>query len=135
MQLMINDNDSLFRYALVIHRTTLQAEKNEKRPMDHQLFGSDCRVEFAKNPRETSIPYNIAVTCIPEDVTESELRKLFTDCDALKYCPARSVQKSIDTDTSVHQNKILRGYVSRTQSTDNLFLPSGRYLSMSDEVF
>lgn len=126
---MTNEKESFFRYALVFHRTAAQAKKNKERPIDHQLFGFQCNVEFKKNPREVSVPYNIAVTRIPENVTESELRTLFVDCDSLIYFPARSVKKSTRTNPSMHEKKILNGYVSDFDVTLNWFVWERRLLT------
>ncbi len=104
------------RYAFVVHRTPLDAECNRRRPIDYQLFGSDCRVEYAKDRShlttrsQTFDRQTIVVSQIPDNVTEKDLYNLFVGCDTLKYCPPRTIYHP-GTSTSNVKNKTFPGWV------------------------
>ncbi|UJR12825.1 hypothetical protein I4U23_016999 [Adineta vaga] len=44
---------SNLKYAFVLHRTSQDAESNLQRPIDFDLFGPKCRVEYARGKRQT----------------------------------------------------------------------------------
>ena len=91
------------RYAFVLHKTAKAAARNFRRPINHTLLGSECNVEHAShNEPPLTRPRlhdkrTIVVKKIPQDVSENDLRRLFTNCHVLKYCPARTVLKKTVT--------------------------------------
>ncbi|CAF4252586.1 unnamed protein product, partial [Adineta steineri] len=87
-------------YAFIFHRTNLQAEYNRKRVINSLPFGSNCKIDVVKslsqlsNEYELNEKWNIVIKKIPENVTENDLKNLFSNSYQIKYIPAKIVQKS-----------------------------------------
>jgi hypothetical protein len=102
-------------YAFVYYRTCSEAEYHRKQPVDHHVFGSNCRVEYANNDlhisnkEQISEMWNIIIRHIPENITEECLRNLFPDCYSMKYIPARAVDNRQTGIQSTTEKKILWG--------------------------
>ena len=104
------------RYAFVVHRTSQDAKHNLSRPINHSLFGSECRIDYANDhiPRSLKCQYysknKIIVKKIPTEVSENDLRDLFgSECHILNYYPARYVRRISTVTTIPDQVKILTG--------------------------
>ncbi|UJR25494.1 hypothetical protein I4U23_006840 [Adineta vaga] len=103
-------------YAFILHSTESYAEYNRTKPFDHRLFGANCCIEYAKGKMNLAYEnpnfdqWSIVVRHIPENVSEESIRNLFSDCEFMKYIPARHRIKRTRT-SSVNPNKILWGYV------------------------
>ena len=103
------------RYAFIVHRTSQAAKRNLQRPIDFHRFGSECRVEYAKNgptPSNDQQDFDqkkIVVSRIPKDVCEIDLHHLFANCDVIQYCPARTVHIATTSTKKEDQCKILWG--------------------------
>ncbi|CAF1240271.1 unnamed protein product [Adineta steineri] len=118
-------------YAFIFHRTNLQAEYNRKRVISSLPFGSNCQIEFVKNLDELSNEnkvnenWNIVVKKIPENVTENDLKNLFSNSNQIKYIPPKIVQKSN------RNQKILFGYAflsfTNTEQVDEVMNNADKY--------
>jgi hypothetical protein len=103
------------RYAFVAHRSNETARRNLHRSIDRSLLGSQCRVEYASHfsgfssKHKSTHNKKIAVSRIPENVNENDLRYLFGNCHILKYCPARYIHSSATAMETKNKNKILSG--------------------------
>jgi hypothetical protein len=92
-----------------------QAVCNLQRPIDHILLGQECQVNYAAHSSYLSTEYRhcdqktILVRKIPENVTENDLRRLFTNCRISKYCPVRVVHRKTISTTVTDGTKILWG--------------------------
>ena len=116
LQLLLSYNSYLlFRYALVLHSTSEEAERNLIRPIDRILLGPECHVEYACDPSHIPLSHPlddkriVAVNRIPENVSENDLCRLFSTDYLLKYCPARSVQRITSMVATMNKTKILWG--------------------------
>ncbi|CAF1320517.1 unnamed protein product [Adineta steineri] len=118
-------------YAFIFHRTNLQAEYNRKRVINSLPFGSNCQIEFVKNLDELSNEnkvnenWNIVIKQIPENITENDLKNLFSNSYQIKYIPAKIVQKSNTN------KKILFGYAflsfTNTEQVDQVMNNANKY--------
>jgi hypothetical protein len=97
------------RYAFVYHRTCQEAERNLRLPINYQLFGPACDVEYANdcstlcNNHQIFDNKKLIVRRIPENIDENDLHNLFINCHVLKYYPATMMKNK-------SKNKILTGY-------------------------
>ncbi|CAF1480701.1 unnamed protein product [Adineta ricciae] len=102
-----------FVYAFILHRTAHEAEMNLRRPIDLQILGSECQIEYAgkcisrANISESIEQKKVIVRQIPENITEQNLYELFRHCQILKYCPAVDLSSQSIMKTDDH---ILPGY-------------------------
>ena len=105
----------LSRYAFVFHRTSREARRNLLRPIDRYMFGSECRVEYARfrsaptNVQESIDQNKVRVGQIPKNVSKNDLRRLFDNCHVVEYCPARTVHLSITTTEGKNTEQTLPG--------------------------
>ncbi len=104
------------RYAFVLHRTFRDAEHNLQRPIDYDLLGPKCRIEYANG---YSAPFHnhynfdnktLVVSRIPGNVSENDLHRLFAGCRTVKYCPARNIHLSTTMMETKNKNRTLLGY-------------------------
>ncbi|CAF1205311.1 unnamed protein product [Adineta steineri] len=98
---------SPFKYAFILHGTIEEAKCNLSRSIDYIRLGSKCRIKSVDY--SSSLPVDdqsydkqtIAVTKIPENVSEDDLHRLFPSCRISKYCPPRTVRrKTVSTESS-----------------------------------
>lgn len=105
----------LLRYAFVLHNTSREAKRNLRRPIDHILFGPECHVEYASDRSHLPIRHQlydkrtVAVNKIPANVSENDLRCLFSNGYLLKYCPAHTVHHTATTMATMNKTKVLWG--------------------------
>lgn len=104
------------KYAFAVYRSHSSAKRDLHRSIDwHRLGGSGCHVEFATsrshfaNVDESDKRRKLAVTRIPENVTEDDLRQVFGSCHIIKYSPARRVQRSNESTQTKSADKVLTG--------------------------
>lgn len=108
-------SQSLFRYAFVVHRTSRDATRNLQGPIDYFTLGPECRLEYARNSLARSSEQGdidrkkLIVTGIPENVCENDLHHLFFNCRIIKYCPARTVHRTITERNKEDTSKNLWG--------------------------
>jgi hypothetical protein len=76
---------SFFRYAFLIHRTLQEAKLNLQRSINRSIFGYDYHVKYATicarfpDNQQGFDRKKIVVRQIPENVTKSDLRYLFSN--------------------------------------------------------
>ncbi|CAF0799875.1 unnamed protein product [Adineta steineri] len=107
---------SSFKYAFILHGTAEEAKHNFNQPIDYIRLGPECLVKYAGY--SSPLPVNhqsydkqtIAVTNIPENVSEDDLRHLFPNSRILNYCPVRTVERKTVPTGSSNKMKILWGY-------------------------
>jgi RNA recognition motif-containing protein len=98
----------LCRYAFVVYHTFRDAEHNLRRPIDYDLLGPKCRIEYASyhstvsDSRHSFDNKTLVVRRIPDNVSENDLRRLFVDCRSVNYYSAV-------TKATKSKNKILLG--------------------------
>ena len=103
------------RYAFVLHRTFRDAKHNLQRPINYNVLGPKCCIEYANNYPVSSHNYHsydkktIMVSRIPGNVSENDLHRLFIGCRIIKYCPARYVYRTGTTAATKNKNKLLIG--------------------------
>jgi hypothetical protein len=92
-----------------------EAKRNFLRPVDYILLGPDCHVKYAGDSASLPIGHRlddkrtIVVKTIPENVSEDDLRRLFTNCDISNYCPARTVHRMATSAAVTSRTKALSG--------------------------
>jgi RNA recognition motif-containing protein len=105
-----------YRYAFVCHRTFQDAKRNFRRPIDYDLLGSECHIEYVQSSSATTSNYcdfdrkKLMVSRIPENVSGNDLHRLFVNAHILRYRPARNIQlPSVASEPKKKKNKILLG--------------------------
>ncbi|CAF1044832.1 unnamed protein product [Adineta steineri] len=104
-----------FKYAFVFHRTSEEAERNLRRSEDDCFLGPQSCVEYARsrssfsNNQQNFGKNKVEVSKIPENVSETDLRHLFDDCNVLKYYPARIVHQAAETTQTKRSSRISSG--------------------------
>ncbi|CAF2145954.1 unnamed protein product [Rotaria magnacalcarata] len=106
---------SHLKYAFVYHRRFQEAKHNLRRPINFNLLGDECHVEYANacsnisNHYQISSKRKLAIKKIPYNANEDDLQRLFVNCRILKYCPARITYSTTPTIGKKNKNKILLG--------------------------
>ncbi|CAF1408689.1 unnamed protein product [Adineta steineri] len=98
------------RYAFISHGTAEEAKHNFNQPTDYIRLGPECCVKyvdyssFLPADHQSYDKQTIAVTNIPENVSEDDLRRLFPNSRISNYYQARTIHRK---SASI---KILWGY-------------------------
>lgn len=111
----IKSRSRICRYAFIVHRTFRDAQYNLQQPIDYNVLGPKCYIEYANDYPASSYNYHnydrktIMVSRIPDDVSKNDLYRLFIGCRTIKYYSARYVHRAGTTMAIKNEKKLLLG--------------------------